>query len=310
MIKILATVGEGFVGNVKAMQDAGVDIFRINLSWTSLQEVEKKIKLLQHCSYPNTSICIDTEGSQVRTGEMYEDSHFYEPNTFVQLTSKIAGYNQISLSQSVRTQLKMGDTINNCISYITHDFAKITKQCVIKPNRPITINRKLEIPAFTEKDVEATKIGQKLGIKHYALSFARSYEEVWKYKNLLFKDDILISKIESQQGLNNLEEIIEASDAILIDRGDLSREVDLKDVPMYQEIIVNKCKSKDKPVYVATNFLESMCEENKPTIAEVNDVAATIKMGVDGLVLAAETAIGKYPVETVKFVKELIERYG
>ena len=119
----------------------------------------------------------------------------------------------------------------------------------------------------------------------------------------------LISKIESRAGVRNMDEIIEASDAVLIDRGDLSREVPLEEVPYYQKAIVRRANRWHKPLYVATNLLESMVLYNRPTIAEVNDIANTLLDGAHGLVLAAETAIGLDPVAAVDMVRRAIATF-
>ena len=119
----------------------------------------------------------------------------------------------------------------------------------------------------------------------------------------------LISKIESRAGVRNMDEIIEASDAVLIDRGDLSREVPLEEVPYYQKAIVRRANRWHKPLYVATNLLESMVLNNRPTIAEVNDIANTLLDGAHGLVLAAETAIGVDPVGAVDMVRRAIDTF-
>jgi len=119
----------------------------------------------------------------------------------------------------------------------------------------------------------------------------------------------IISKIESRNGLINLASILDETDEILIDRGDLSRQVDLVKIPFFQRRIISTARSKKKPVFVATNLLESMISNRMPTRAEINDVVSTLLMGANGLVLAAETAIGKYPVESVKNIRKLIEQF-
>jgi pyruvate kinase len=120
----------------------------------------------------------------------------------------------------------------------------------------------------------------------------------------------LISKIESIRGVLNLGEILPVVDQILIDRGDLSREIAIEKIPFIQRRIIAHARSKDVPVFVATNLLESMITANSPTRAEVNDVASTLLMGASGLVLAAETAIGKYPVGAVKMINSIIKQYN
>ena len=232
--KILATLGPTSLNEkiIKQMDEAGVDMFRVNMTHTSVDMLKIYIRMIQAAT--EKPICIDSEGSLKRS----------------------------------------------------------------------------RVDSFSERDIKACEIGQKMGITNYALSFTNSAKDVWDYRKMLFHEDNLISKIETKEGIKNLQKILTSSDEILIDRGDLSREVDLINVPTQQIKIINLAKKEKVPVYVATNFLESMTSSYKPNIAEVNDAAATLLMGASGLVLAAETAIGKYPVETVKFVKELIDHYG
>jgi pyruvate kinase len=148
-----------------------------------------------------------------------------------------------------------------------------------------------------------------MGIRHVALSFASSAADVDLLRALLPEESTLISKIESRAGVRNRDEIIDASDAVLIDRGDLSREVPLEYVPFYQKAIVRQANRWNRPVYVATNLLESMVTKRQPTIAEMNDIANTLLDGVHGLVLAAETAVGVDPIGTVDAVVRCVKAF-
>ena len=146
-----------------------------------------------------------------------------------------------------------------------------------------------------------------MGVRNFALSFAGSGSDVDQLRDIVGPDSTIISKIESRKALTNLAEIIDASDELLIDRGDLSREIPIEKIPFMQRRIISMAKLKGKPIYVATNCLESMCVSREPTRAEVNDIVSTLLMGSDGLVLAAETTIGQYPVEAVQMVRKLID---
>ena len=148
-----------------------------------------------------------------------------------------------------------------------------------------------------------------MGINNFSLSFTNTADDVIAVRNII-KDANLIAKIESIKGVLNLAEILPLVDQILIDRGDLSCEVDIDKIPFIQRRIIAHAKSKDTPVYVATNLLESMIHSHQPTRAEVNDIASTLLMGADGLVLAAETAIGKYPVEVVEMVNAVVKQFN
>ena len=167
----------------------------------------------------------------------------------------------------------------------------------------------VEIPPFSDKDLQAFKIGSNLGIKNYALSFASEGKYVDKIRSLVPNDSFIISKIESISGLKNLLQITEKSDAILIDRGDLSRELSLEKIPVFQKSIIKTARNLNKEVFVATNLLESMINSPSPTRAEINDIYNTLLDGATGLVLAAETAIGKFPIQSAIIAKNLISCY-
>ena len=140
-------------------------------------------------------------------------------------------------------------------------------------------------------------------------SFTNKGKDIDELRAIVGKNVKIIAKIESRLALEHLDEILDVSDAILIDRGDLSREIALENIPYIQKEIIHRANICDVPVYVATNLLETMIENLKPSRAEVNDVVNTLKDGANGLVLAAETAIGKHPVATVAMIKSLIYRY-
>jgi pyruvate kinase len=148
-----------------------------------------------------------------------------------------------------------------------------------------------------------------MGVEHFALSFANRPEDVQEMRELIGPAATLISKIESRSGIANLEGIALLSDAILIDRGDLSRQVPLEQIPAQQKDIIGRVKAIGRPVFVATNLLESMVHSPVPTLAEINDIYNTLDDGADGLVLAAETAVGKFPVGCVVMVRRVIAEF-
>ena len=171
------------------------------------------------------------------------------------------------------------------------------------------MNRDVCLNPITPKDEQAIKIGTEMGIHHYALSFASSKNDIEIMRQKIGDDCYLISKVESMTALKNLKDIIQLSDAILIDRGDLSRQIPIEKIPFLQRRIISSSRARNTEVFVATNLLESMVTTMTPTRAEVNDVVSTLLMGASGLVLAAETAIGVNPVGCVKFLKRSIRVY-
>jgi ATP sulfurylase len=177
---------------------------------------------------------------------------------------------------------------------------------LVGQNKAVTVERDIPMPALTDKDRAALALGCEMGLSHFALSFASRGEDVQQVRRLVGQGAFVISKIESRSGLENLEEIAAGSDALLIDRGDLSRQVPIEMLPQTQKSVIQRAKAVGCPVYVATNLLESMVSMPTPTRAEVNDIYNTLADGADGLVLAAETAIGKYPIQCISMVNKVI----
>ncbi len=180
---------------------------------------------------------------------------------------------------------------------------------MIGQNKAVTVERPIDMPPLSEKDKAALQIGREKGLKFAALSFANRASDVDAIREIVGDETFVISKIECRNGLLNLSAIAEKSDGLLIDRGDLSREFPVERVPALQKHIVRVAKVAGRKVYVATNLLESMITAPGPTRAEVNDVYNTLVDGVDGLVLAAETAIGAHPIACASMIVKLIREY-
>ena len=170
-------------------------------------------------------------------------------------------------------------------------------------------NRKIKLNFLTTKDQKAIDISKEEKIKNYALSFTNSHHDIIKFnKYINFENKIF--KLETYNAIKNLHNIVVTGNTFLIDRGDLSKEISIEKIPKYQRKIISKIKKfKNKKVFVATNLLESMVKNIYPTRAEANDIFNCLESGADGLVLAAETAIGDYPEESVLFLKKIILEY-
>jgi pyruvate kinase len=320
-IKLLATIGpSSFNKNtITEMEKNGVDLFKINLSHTKISDVEEVITSLK--SWSSVPVCLDSEGAQVRNQYMEEGSvAFKEGDTVKVHPNEIKGDNKnISFAPNcVYSQLIVGDLIYVDFHAVTLKviekqekflLAEVISSGMVGSNKAVNINREIKLDPITKKDSEAFHIGKKLGITNFALSFTNSANDVKLVREIIGMDVNLISKIESIRGVLNLDEILPLVDDILIDRGDLSREVAIEKIPFLQRRIISKARSKGVPAYVATNLLESMTNTHAPTRAEVNDVASTLLMGADGLVLAAETAIGNYPIDAVKMINSLVKQF-
>jgi pyruvate kinase len=320
-IKILCTLGPASLRGdvIRALEERGVDLFRINLSHTPPEAVEPTIALIRR--YSNTPICLDTQGAQVRCGKMAEGTALTAGTTVTLCAADIVGSgDKLTLwPASVFQSMRPGDLIHvdfdGALLQVMEVSSDGEAQAVVleggrvKSNRAVVMDPPPTLGPITDKDVTAIEIGVRLGIRHYALSFASSAGDVELMRALVPEGSTIISKIESRAGVRNRDEIIDASDAVLIDRGDLSREVPVEYVPYYQKAIVRQANRWNTPVYVATNLLESMVTQSRATIAEMNDIANTLLDGVHGLVLAAETAMGVDPVGAVDAVMRCIKTF-
>jgi pyruvate kinase len=318
--KILVTLGPSSLKEdvINNMDHEGIYLFRINLSHTNIDDLPHVIETIQ--TYTDTPICIDSEGAQIRNSFMEGDAVDFIEGESIKIDGNqiIGDKNNISFTpDNICSQLEVGDLLE-----IDYNLARIrvTKKLpnachavvevggMVGSNKAVDVNKEIELQSITPKDKEAINIGKKYRIRHFALSFASSEESVNNMRELIGNDATIISKVESRIALDNLDEILKASDSILIDRGDLSRQVPLEKIPFLQRRIISIARSRNVPVFVATNLLESMINAKEPTRAEINDVVSTMLMGADGLVLAAETAVGKHPEKSVKMLSKLMNQ--
>jgi len=319
--KVICTVGPSSLKPrvIRSLEELGVSLFRINLSHTPIEGVQPAIAFLQqHSKVP---VCLDSEGAQIRTGKFASPPTSLRKDSVVQVHRQpISGTAQKFNFTPLSTieLLEPGDLITIDFHSVVAEVMELERDravLVIRKggrvgsNKACNVHREIELPAITFKDREAIKIGREMGVDHFALSFANRPKDVCEMRELIGTGATLISKIESRSGIANLEEIAELSDAILIDRGDLSRQVPLEEIPRRQKDIIGRVRAVGRPVYVATNLLESMVHTPVPTLAEINDIYNTLADGADGLVLAAETAVGRFPTQCVAMVTRVIAEF-
>jgi pyruvate kinase len=319
-IKILCTLGPASLapGVIEGLDNQGVDLFRINLSHTPSGAVRNTVELVQRHSA--TPICLDSEGPQVRCGTV-DGEILLDAGQQVRLTADPVNGSSARLSlwpasvfPALRVDALLGIDFDGALLRVTDvddagASAVVVSSGRVRSNKGVSIDPKPGLAALSEKDLASIEIGAELGIRHYALSFAASARDVTRLRELAPAGSHLIAKIESRDGVRNMDEITAAADSVLVDRGDLSREIPLESVPYYQKAIVRRANRWNRPVYVATNLLESMVTNRVPTIAEANDIANTLLDGVHGLVLAAETAVGRDPVGAVEMVKRAVQAF-
>jgi pyruvate kinase len=320
IINVLCTLGPSSLNRqvIERLQDRHVDLFRINLSHTPLDKVEETVGIIQ--SFSSTPICLDTEGAQVRTGVM-EENVAVSDRQHVRLTADtVVGTGDClsltppSVFEELQPNNLIGLDFDGVVLLVLSADASGAETVVLNggkvgSNKAVVIDPAPKLSPLADDDIAAVEIGRNMGITNFALSFANTAEDVALLRRYAGPDSNIISKIESKRGVRNLDEILVETDEILIDRGDLSREVPLENIPFLQKAIIRKGNMAKKPVNVATNLLESMIVNRKPTRAELNDITNTLLDGANGLVLAAETAIGNHPVGAVDMVLSMIERF-
>jgi ATP sulfurylase len=318
--KVLCTVGPASLNRqtLARLEERGVDLFRINLSHTPVEKIAETIEAIQEFS--DVPVCLDTEGAQVRTGTIAGSAEVVNSQRVRLTRTVIEGSDrEFTLTpRSVFSELQPGHLVSvdfdgAALLVLTVDEEGADAVAVnggkIGSNKAVVVTPAPTLEPLSEKDRAAIEIAKRFAITHFALSFTNSADDVRLLRELTGPGVTIISKIESKRGVQNLDEILQEADEILIDRGDLSREVPLENIPLLQKAIIRKANVAKRPVNVATNLLESMLVNRKPTRAELNDIVNTLLDGADGLVLAAETAIGQHPVGAVDMVLNLIERF-
>ena len=328
MTKIIVTLGPSTntIEKLLMIKSKSVDFVRINMSHSTTEDLKYYISLAKEAKIP---FIIDTEGSQVRTGNLSTESIVYKENDIIRLYKNEVIGDPVGINLKPRQiieQLKDGDILYidfdtlvmriSDTSYIESGFieAIVVSSGKLGKNKGVVIDpqieRKFTLPTLTEKDIEAVKIGLSENINHICASFMRNREAIKEVRRISEGKMKITSKVECKDALENLDEIIDESDYLLIDRGDLSKEIPIEKIPFTQKIILHRAKKANKGVYVATNLLESMILNRKPTRAEVHDIINTIVDGAYGLTLAAETAIGKYPIGCINMLKKVIDHSG
>jgi len=324
--KIIVTVGPTTNSEemIKKIKETGIDFIRVNMSHSSLGELERVIKLSKDVGVP---FILDTEGSQIRTGDLNKNVIVLEEGQEIRIhKDKITGDEEnICLKPGkILQQLQVSDLINldfdglllkvSDISTRDQGFikAKVVTGGILGQNKSAVIEQvidsTLRLPALSEKDLKAIEIGLKHNVKFIAASFIRNKEDIEEVRRAVQGKMKIISKIETKESMKNLDEIIQESDFCLIDRGDLSKEISPDRIPLTQKIILKRAKAFNTPTFIATNLLESMIERSKPTRAELNDIMNSLIDGASGLILCAETAIGKYPLECINTLKRMIQQ--
>lgn len=328
--KIVCTMGPNTSDEemLRKLMKAGMDIARFNFSHGTYEEQKARMDLLKkvrkELKLP-IAILLDTKGPEIRTGllEGGQKVVLKEGEIFTLTTEEITGNSQrcYQTYDGLPEDVKPGDTILIDDGLIQLTVEEVTDKDVVcrivnggelGQQKGINVpNVKVKLPAITEQDKKDILFGIQQGVDFIAASFVRNSDAIKEIKDLLHEnggDNIdVIAKIENAEGVHNIDRIIKASDGVMVARGDLGVEIPAHEVPHIQKMIIQKCNECYKPVITATQMLDSMIRNPRPTRAEVTDVANAIYDGTDAIMLSGETAVGKYPVRAVKMMVQIAE---
>ncbi|MBC7223162.1 MAG: pyruvate kinase [Anaerolineae bacterium] len=329
--KIVCTIGPASADPkvLREMVAAGMDVARINFSHGGREQhlaYMQDVRAASHAMGRPVALLADLQGPKLRVGQIAGGQMELRAGTVVTLTTRpVEGKGDLipvqyrHLPQAVRP----GDHIlidDGLLELEVLETSDEEIRCRVLVGGPLGSNKGMNlpraatsIPAITEKDREDLRFAMEHGADWVALSFVRTPQEVRELKKLIQQNSLLgrptpvIAKIEKPEALDNIDAIIEASDGIMVARGDLGVETSPETVPMVQKAIIAKCNQAGKPVITATQMLDSMIRNPRPTRAEASDVANAILDGTDAIMLSGETAVGRYPVEAVRTMVRIAE---
>ncbi|CDH34472.1 pyruvate kinase PykF [Xenorhabdus bovienii] len=330
--KIVCTIGPKTESETKLTEllNAGMNVMRLNFSHGDYEEHGQRIKNLRAVTAKTgkkAAILLDTKGPEIRTIKLEggNDVSLTAGQTFTFTTDKSVIGNQECVAVTyagLPADLKPGNTIlvdDGLIAMTVKSVTETEVICEVLNNGDLGENKgvnlpnvAINLPALAEKDKQDLIFGCEQGVDFVAASFIRKRSDVLKIRDHLKAHGgehiQIISKIENQEGLNNFDEIMEASDGIMVARGDLGVEIPVEEVIFAQKMMIEKCNAARKVVITATQMLDSMIKNPRPTRAEAGDVANAILDGTDAVMLSGESAKGKYPIEAVSIMATICER--
>lgn len=334
--KIVCTIGPASNSPkmIEGLICAGMDVARLNFSHGTREWHKKVINLIREASNKhkkNVAILQDLQGPKIRTGTLKEGKVILKSgNPFILTGRRVAGTSDIvsTTYPSMSKDVKTGDTIllnDGLISLKVNKVSGMDVICKVINGGVLTDHKginlpgtKIRLPSMTRKDIEDLRFGIEHKVDYAAISFVRTAKDVKFVKGIIEKKLThvsrkqggvsipVIAKLEKPEAIENLEEIIDEADAVMVARGDLGVEMSPEAVPVVQKNIINIANRRGKPVITATQMLESMINNPRPTRAEASDIANAIFDGTDAVMLSGETASGKYPLESVEIMSKII----
>lgn len=325
--KIVATVGPACDSpeRLEALLLAGVDVFRINFSHGSHEsgaKIVENIRRLNEKHRKHATVLCDLQGPKLRIGEVENNAVLLQSGDEVTFVTKpcIGTKERLYMSyQEFPQDVKAGEAIliddgKIKLEVVQTDGkesvrARVIYGGILSSKKGVNLpNTAISLPALTKKDMDDAVFALEHNIPWIGLSFVRRADDLEPLRCLMMrmnKSAYIIAKIEKPEALKELDQIIDAADGVMVARGDLGVEVPFEQVPMIQKEIVQKCLIKAKPVIIATQMLESMIENFRPTRAEANDVANAVMDGADAVMLSGETSVGKFPLEAVQAMQQI-----
>ena len=326
--KVIATLGPASESKdiIVKMINEGVDVFRLNFSHSTKAEHLKLINIIKELNLElstNVAILADLQGPKLRVGEIENDFlNLKEGDIVAFVTEKCLGTkDHLYMSyQEFPKDVNPGEIILIDDGKIKLEVTETNKKDIVKAKviygGPVSSNKgvnlpdtKVSLPCLSDIDISNAFFALDNDVDWLGLSFVRKASDILELKNLIRGKNGhagVIAKIEKPEALLELDQIIDLADAVMVARGDLGVEVPFDEVPVIQKLIVGKCNLRSKPVIIATQMMESMITNFRPTRAEANDVANAVLDGADALMLSGETSVGKYPVETITSMQSII----
>jgi pyruvate kinase len=325
--KIVCTLGPATdsYDQIKALVEAGMDVARLNLSHGSYAEHEDRYRRVRKAADEtgrSVGILVDLQGPKIRLGRFAEGPVLLERgDEFTITVDEIEGDQLIcgTTHKGLTADVARGERILVDDGRVTLEVTdvegpRVHTMCIeggmISDNKGLNLpGVAVSVPALSEKDVRDLRWGLRIGADVIALSFVRTGRDVEDVLRVMAEEDRripVIAKIEKPQAVDNLADIVDAFDGIMVARGDLGVEMPLEAVPIVQKRAIKLAKRNAKPVIVATQMLDSMIDNSRPTRAEASDVANAVMDGTDAVMLSGETSVGKYPVETVKTMSRIV----
>ncbi|MGX7245760.1 pyruvate kinase [Enterococcus quebecensis] len=330
--KIVCTIGPASesVDMLVNLMNAGMNVCRLNFSHGDFEEHGNRIKNIREAAKitgKRVAILLDTKGPEIRTNEMENGAITLKTGDTVRLSmTEVLGTNEkfsITYPELINDvnvgshillddgliDLEVTDIDRNANEIVT----EIKNEGVLKNKKGVNVpGVSVKLPGITDKDAADIRFGIEQGVDFIAASFVRRATDVLEITKILEEQDAthiqIIPKIENQEGIDNIDEILKVSDGLMVARGDMGVEIPTEDVPVVQKELIKKCNSLGKPVITATQMLDSMQRNPRPTRAEANDVANAIYDGTDAVMLSGETAAGDYPLEAVQTMARIAVR--